>query len=42
MKKFEGTFVVSVTPMTKDEELDIQAFQARALVCEGLSRGWDG
>lgn len=27
MKKFEGTFVVSVTPMTKDEELDLQAFQ---------------
>ena len=27
MKKFEGTFVVSVTPMTKDEELDLQAFK---------------
>lgn len=27
MKKFEGTFVVSVTPMTKDEELDLQSFK---------------
>ena len=27
MKKFEGTFVVSVTPMTKDEELDLPAFK---------------
>ena len=27
MKKFEGTFVVSVTPMTKDENLDLVAFQ---------------
>jgi len=27
MKKFEGTFVVSVTPMTKDEEIDLKSFQ---------------
>lgn len=27
MKKFEGTFVVSVTPMTKDEELDLESFK---------------
>ena len=27
MIKFEGTFVVSVTPMTKDEELDLESFK---------------
>jgi 4-hydroxy-tetrahydrodipicolinate synthase len=27
MKTFEGTFVVSVTPMTKDEELNMEAFK---------------
>jgi 4-hydroxy-tetrahydrodipicolinate synthase len=27
MKKFEGTFVVSVTPMTKDEELDLKSLK---------------
>ncbi len=27
MKKFEGTFVVSVTPMTKYEEIDLKSFQ---------------
>ena len=27
MKKFEGTFVVSVVPMTRDEELDLNAFK---------------
>ncbi len=27
MKKFEATFVVSVTPMTKDEELDLESFK---------------
>ena len=27
MKKFEGTFVVSVTPMTNDEELDLESFK---------------
>ena len=27
MKKFEGTFVVTVTPLTKEDELDLDAFQ---------------
>ena len=27
MKKLEGTFVVSVTPMTKEEDIDLNAFQ---------------
>jgi 4-hydroxy-tetrahydrodipicolinate synthase len=27
MKKLEGTFVVSVTPMTRDEDVDLNAFQ---------------
>jgi len=28
LKKFEGTFVVSVTPFTSDEELDLEALRA--------------
>lgn len=28
MKKFEGTFVVTVTPFTSDEELDLEALRA--------------
>jgi 4-hydroxy-tetrahydrodipicolinate synthase len=27
MKKFEGTYVVSVTPFTQDDELDLEAFR---------------
>ncbi len=33
MKKFEGTFVVAVTPFTSDEELDLDALTSRTVCC---------